>query len=204
MGPRPGSPAAETPRARAVLHRRASLRWRGVALFIFSFLLWPVSSSLAASVETSHTVTVVVVPTSLSMSDDAENFRLEFDDPMAGSDSSTRQVHYRVSGNAFSTGALPGIVSAEAECPTEEIELKAEVGSFVNDGTEGNILLHASAAGEQVVGSVPVPLAGKEQTSGEQAAMLNGTVPVEWKARSTRELSLDEYIVTLTVTLRDA
>ena len=204
MGPRPGSPAAETPRARAVLHRRALLRRRGAALFIFSFLLWPASSSLAASVETSHTVTVVVVPPSLSVSDDAGDFRLEFDDPMAGSDSSTRRVHYRVSGNAFSTGVLPGIVSAQAECPKEEIELKAEVGSFVNNGTEGNILLHASVAGEQVVGSVPVPLAGKGRTSGEQASMLNGTVPVDWKARSTGELSLDEYIVTMMVTLKDA
>ncbi len=166
-------------------------------------LLWPAAPAFAASVETSHNVTVVVVPTSLSVSDDTGDFRLEFDDPAAGSDSSTQLVHYRVSGNAFSTGALPGIVSAEAESPEEGIELKAEVGQFVNNGTEGNILLHASAAGEQVVGSVPVPLAGKEPTAGPQAEMLNGTVPVEWKASSTKDLSSGEYPTVLTVTLKD-
>ena len=203
MGPRSGSPATETPRARAVLHHRcASLRRRGTALFLL--LLWPVSSAFAASAETSHNVTVVVVPTVLSVSDDAGEFRLEFDDPAAGSDSSTQLVHYRVSGNTFSTGALPGIVSAEADGPKEGIELKAEVGEFVNDGTEGNILLHASAGGEQAVGSVPVPLAGKGPTSGTQAEMLNGTVPIQWKANSTKNLSSGEYPITLTVTLKDA
>lgn len=201
MGPRSGSPAAETPRARAVFYRRASSRWRGTALFIC--LLWPASSVLAASVETSHNVTVVVVPTALSVSDDAGDFSLEFDEAAAGSDSSAHLVHYRVSGNAFSTGALPGILSAEVESPEEGIELKADVGPFVNNGTEGNILLHASTAGEQVVGSIPVPLAGKDTTAGGQAEMLNGTVPIEWKASSTQELSSDEYPIVLTVTLKD-
>lgn len=201
MGPRSGSPATETLRARAVLHRRAATRGVAAALSLLASAL--AIPAWAASVETSHTVTVVVVPTSLSVSDDTGDFRLEFDDPTAGSDSSTQLVHYRVSGNAFSTGALPGIVSAKVNSPKEGIELKAEVGSFMNDGTEGNILLHTSAAGEQVVGSVPVPLSGKDPTAGPQAGMLNGTVPVEWKAGSTQVLSSGEYPVVLTITLKD-
>ena len=172
-----------------------------MALFIC--LLWPAASAFAASVETSHTVTVVVVPTSLSISEDAEGVSLEFNDPAAGSDSSTQLVHYRVGGNAFSTGPLPGILSAETDALQEGIEIKADVGPFVNNGTEGNILLHASAAGEQRVGSFPVPLAGKEPTVGRQAEMLNGTIPVEWKASSTKDLSQGKYPIVLTITLKD-
>ena len=201
MGPRSGSPATETLRARAVLHRRAATR--GVEAALFLLLLGAAGPLWAASVETSHTVTVVVVPTSLSVADDAGEFSLQFDNPATGSDSAARVVHYRVSGNAFSTGALPGVLSAEADSPKQGIELKAEVGPFVNNGTEGNILLHASADGEQVVGSVPMPLAGKDPTSGTQAEMLNGTVPIEWKASSTQDLSSGEYQITLTVTLKD-
>ena len=202
MGPRSGSPAAETPRARAVLCRRASSRWRGTAIFIC--LLWPASSVLAASVETSHNVTVVVVPTALSVSDDAGDFSLEFDEAAAGSQSSPQVVNYRVSGNSLPAGALSGVVSASVSSPGQGIELVADVGSFVNNGTEGNILLQEASSGDRVVGQTPVALADKGATSGTQAKVLNGTLPVVWKATAGQDLSAGQYPVSLIVTLKDA
>ncbi len=148
-------------------------------------------------------VTVIVVKPALSISDDTGGASLTFDDRAAGSDSSAQVVHYRVMGNSLPTGPLPGVVSAAVSGPPEGIELKAEVGQFVNNGTEGDILLHAYSSGDQVVGEVPVALAGKESTAGTQASMLNGTLAVAWKASAMQALSSGKYPVTLTVTVKD-
>ena len=203
MGPRSGSPATETLRARAVLHRRAATRSRRTALFLFSPLL-PSSSAWAASAETSHNVTVVVVKSTLSITDDSGDFSLTFDDPSAGSQSSPQVVNYRVSGNSLPAGALSGVVSASVSSPGQGIELVADVGSFVNNGTEGNILLQEASSGDRVVGQTPVALADKGATSGTQAKVLNGTLPVVWKATAGQDLSAGQYPVSLIVTLKDA
>ncbi len=201
MGPRSGSPATETLRARAVVHRRAATRGVGTALFLL-VLGWA-ALSWANSAETSHNVTVVVIKPALSIQDDAGDFALTFDRRAAGSESNSRVVNYRVSGNSLPTGPLPGVVSASVSGAAEGIDLKADVGQFVNNGTEGNILLHAASSGEQVVGQVPVALAGKEATTGTQASVINGTLPVAWKASATQDLSSGNYPVTLTVTVKD-
>ncbi len=202
MGPRSGSPATET-RARAVPHFRVFLHGSAAALFIILALGQAAPACWAASAETTHQVTVVVVPTSLSIADDIGSSSLKFNDPVAGAQSDPQTVQYRVAGNSFPSGALSGIVSVSMADPPEGIELKADVGTFTNNGTEGNILLHPTASGEQVIGTDPTPLAGKETTSGTQANILNGTLPVTWTAGAKQNLSADEYPVTLTVTLKD-
>ena len=137
MGPRSGSPATETLRAqKAVSHRRAATRG-GAAAFLFLGLGLIPPAAWAATAETSHQVTVVVVPSSLSVA---------------------------------------------TVNPPEGIELKADVGTFTNNGTDGDIVLHPASSGDQVVGTDPTPLADKEITSGTQANVLNGTLPVTWKA----------------------
>ena len=128
MGPRSGSPATET-RARAVFRAFAGTRGAAAALFLLT-LGWTLPLR-AASVETSHQVTVIVIPPSLSLKDDVqEGSSLTFEDPKTGAKSNARRINYRVGGNAFSTGALPGIVSAKVESPAPEIQLKADVGEF--------------------------------------------------------------------------
>ena len=203
MGPRSGSPATETLRAqKAVSHRRAATRG-GAAAFLFLGLGLIPPAAWAATAETSHQVTVVVVPSSLSVADDAGSSSLTFHTPAAGAQSSSQTVNYRVSGNTFPSGALSGIVSVATVNPPEGIELKADVGTFTNNGTDGDIVLHPASSGDQVVGTDPTPLADKEITSGTQANVLNGTLPVTWKAGAKQDLSSSEYPVTLTVTLRD-
>ena len=203
MGPRSGSPATETLRAKAVLFRRAATSG-GAAAFLFLSLGLIAPVGWAATVETSHQVTVVVVPTSLSVADDTgSSSSLKFNDPAVGSQSSSQTVNYRVSGNSFPSGALSGVVSVSMVNPPEGIELKADVGAFTNNGTDGDILLRQSSSGEQVIGTDLTPLADKETTSGTQDNVLNGTLPVTWTAGSEQDLPEGEYPVTLTVTLKD-
>ena len=202
MGPRSGSPATETLRARAVVFRRAATRGAATALFLFALIL--PASAWAASVETSHEVAVIVIKPALSISDDTGDFSLNFKNRSAGSDSSARTVNYRVTGNALPAGPQSGVVSASMASPMEGIQLKADVGDFVNNGTEGNILLHASSSNGQMVGRIPVALADKDATSGTQASVLNGTVPVRWKASATKDLSSSDYPITLTLTVKDS
>jgi len=158
----------------------------------------------ADSAQTSHDVSVVVVKSALSITDDTGNFSLTFDRAVAGASSSTQTVNYRVMGNGFPTGALPGVISAVVANPANGIELKADVGPFVNNGTEGDIVLQEAASGDQGVGVTSVPLANKGSTAGTQARVLNGTIPVTWKANATQDLSSGEYPLTVTVTLKDA
>ena len=166
-------------------------------------LLWH-SPARAASVETSHQVTVIVIPPSLSFQEEnGTSSSLTFDEPESGEESNEQRVNYRLGGNSFSSGPVPGLVTATVESP-EGIQMKAELGTFTNDGTRGNILLRAAVSGEQVIGEVPVELAEKGPTAGPQAEVLNGTLPVYWKASATQDLFSDNYQTTLTVTLKDS
>lgn len=157
----------------------------------------------ADSVEVSHTVAVVVVPPVLSIQDDSSSGGPVFEALQPGKDSAPQVVNYRITGNNFSTGALPGIVSAKVEGPENGIQFKADIGAFVNNGTQGNIQLHGAVAGEQVIGDVLVPLADKGPTAGPQAQMLNGTLPVQWKANAVKGISSGNSQTTLTITLKD-
>ena len=147
---------------------------------------------------------MVVVKSALSITDDSGDFSLTFDEGSVGSLSRPQVVNYRISGNSFPAGALTGVVSASVSNPARGVDLVADVGSFVNNGTEGNILLQESSSGGRVVGETPVALADKGATSGTQAKVLNGTLPVVWKASATQDLSAGEYPIALTVTLKDA
>ena len=203
MGPRSGSPATETRASVGSVPRRCAPTRAGAAVLLI--LALGLSADVwADSAQTSHDVSVVVVKSALSITDDTGNFSLTFDRAVAGASSSTQTVNYRVMGNGFPTGALPGVISAVVANPANGIELKADVGPFVNNGTEGDIVLQEAASGDQGVGVTSVPLANKGSTAGTQARVLNGTIPVTWKANATQDLSSGEYPLTVTVTLKDA
>ena len=161
-------------------------------------LCWP------ASVDDTHSVQIIVVNPGLSISDDTGDFSLTFDRGSRGAGSSTQVVNYKVFGNGLPSSALDGVVTAKINNPLQGIELQADVGGFTNQGTPGNIELHEHVGGFQEVSVQPVPLADKAATTGTQAKVLNGTLPVTWKATAVKDLPAGQYPVVLTVTLRDS
>jgi len=204
MGPRQGSPAAET--HKKVAPFPSTQRWRG-KVFLFALgliaLLDP-EGGWAASVDDTHTITVVIVQSALSITDDTGNFSLALSNGNAGSESAARMVNYRVQGNTLPTGALEGVISARIGQEIQGIELQGDVGTFVNTGTPGNIVLQENRPGYQAIGAVPVSLANKGATSGTQATIVNGTLPIAWKAVAREDLPASEQILSLTITLKDA
>lgn len=198
MGPRPGSPAAET-RYDVFILLSAVLLGAGVWIL-------PTSPTQAASKEVSHNVTVVVVQPALSFSE-PEEVSLQFEGTEAGSESESQTVTYRLKSNNASTGSAEGILTATLHGPAEGIELRADPGSFANEGPAGGVILVESDPGFQTLAdSIPVSLADKGPSLGygTEGTILNGNLSVTWKAAATENLSSDEYPLAVTITLKES
>ena len=196
MGPGQGSPAAET------RHER----------FAFLFLLLAAlgsggflpSYAWAASTDFSHNVSVVVVPPELSFRNDGEDPSLSFSRGSAGSESRPSETLYQISTNTLPTQSYDGVVSARIAEQPEGILLEADTGPFSNIGTQLNTILYENTSGYKTVGKELIPLAGKGSTSGTQAGVLNGILPISWKTTATKNLSPEEHLLIVTITLKDA
>ena len=203
MGPREGSPAPETLRARAVLFHRAARCGRTTALFILALLGWT-ALGWAATAEVHHEITVVVVHPQLSMDNPSESVPLTFSDRDVGSGSQAQRTEYRIATNAVSSLPYDGVVSAQVEKgSSSDILLEADVGSFTNLGAQGGSFLYEHAEGFQAIGSEPTSLARKSQGSDAQSDILNGELPVRWRAKAVHPLRESSYTVFVTVTLKD-
>ncbi len=194
MGPRQGSPAAETQRKKFTTFL--------LAVWILGSCTLP--SAWAATSEVTHQVTVVVVPPELSLKNEGENPSLTFSRRAAGSQSAPYEASYRIASNTLPTESYAGVVSARIEEIPDGILLQADVGSFSNNGTKGNIVLYENIPGYKTLGKELIPLADKTVTSGTQAGVLNGTLPISWQAIATKKLSLENNTLVVTVTLKDA
>lgn len=175
----------------------------GAALLAMSHVFFP-APCWGRSVETSQTVSVVVVEPMLSLTDDAGDLSLTLDRSETGVDSDARVVNYQVYGNVIPTTAVEGVISGKLSSGQDGIEIQADVGGFANQGTPGHAQIQEHQAGFQAVGTEPVPLADKGASSGGQGGVLNGTLPIAWKAAATEDLPAGTYPVILTVTLKDS
>lgn len=213
MGPSSGSPAAEIQLKSAPLPAGRG-RGRPVRCLLISlslgagFLaasqgLFP-SPCWGRSVETSHNVSVIVVEPVLSLSDDAGDLSLRLEGGNTGASSDARVVNYHVYGNVIPTTPVAGVISGKLAGGPEGIEIQADVGCFSNQGTAGHAQIQEHHAGFQAVGAELVPLADKGASSGDQGGVLNGTLPIAWKATSTGGLPDGTHPVILTITLKDS
>jgi len=157
----------------------------------------------AASVNDTDQVTISVNGV-LAISDTTGDFTLTFSDFEIGTDSDTQAVTYRVKSNNMVDTALDGVVSAQIDSAIYGVALKADVGTYANIGSTGNVALTEHAAGFATVGTTAVNLAKKATTTGNQKKILNGNLPITWKATATEDLTEGDYTTNLTVTLKDA
>ena len=112
MGPRQGSPAAET--------LRETLSFIGICLILLGGFAKPCGAGTA---EVSHSVTVVVVEPTLSLKDDTGHFSLAFKEGSAGASSTTQLVHYQIHGNTLSPP--PSTEWFQRSSPTRSRELRS-------------------------------------------------------------------------------
>ena len=173
-----------------------------ISLLGLTLLLGRSSRAWALTADDADTVTMDVNAV-LSISDTVGNFTLTFSDYVSGTDSSTQVVNYLVKANNVALAATTGIVSAKISALIQGIDLKGDVGTITNDGTDGNILLTESASGFTTMTTSATNMADKGVTSGDQGGVLRGTVPITWKGTTTVDRKSGTDNVTLTVTVKD-
>lgn len=184
MGPRTGSPAAETQYKLFVLLACSM----GLCLF-----------PKAAIAETSYAtqeLEIIVVPPEMGLSESR---------PSQMQTAESTLSLYRIKNNFVSDTAIEGFLSAQLKDSSEPIRVTASVGSFQSDSPQPEAQLHPVSGNRTLTKSSSVPLLDKGYSNQYQAHSLSGTVPVTWEAKSnSRGSSDDSPIVFVTLTLKDA
>lgn len=151
-------------------------------------------------VTTSHTVTIHI-PEVLSISSDAASFTLPFQAyARQGDETWAQTVTYTVQSNNMRQADGSPAINANLDFPYDRLDLKADVGAYVK--TSGNTELVEAQAGFRTVGTDNVTLANKGNTTqGSDGKLLNGTIPITYKAVATSDVPSGDQIHTLFVTL---
>ena len=162
-----------------------------------------VSNPLAgiAAEETTESTVTVSVPEVLSISSDASSFTLPFQEfPKAGIESWAQTVTYTVQSNNMQQADGAVALRAHLDFPYDRIDLKAQVGTYSK--TSGNTELVAANSDFVAIGTSNVTLANKGNTAeGSDGKLLDGTIPVTYKAVATDDVPSGDQIHILDVTL---
>ena len=151
-------------------------------------------------VTTNHTVTIQV-PEVLSIASDAASFTLHFPGyAKQGDESWAQTVNYTVQSNNMRQADGSPAINANLDFPYDRLDLKADVGSYAK--TSGSTELVEAQSGFMTIGTDTVALANKGNTAqGSDGKLLNGTIPVTYKAVATDDVPSGDQIHTLFVTL---
>lgn len=171
-----------------------------VVLTVFIGLGTATMGFAADWVTTNHAVTVQI-PEVLSISADASSFTLPFQDYITtGEESWAQTVIYTVQSNNMRQADASPAINANLDFAYDRLELKAEVGAFSK--TSGNTEIAAQAAGFVTVGTNNVTLAKKTgSTIGGDGKLLNGSIPITYKAVATDNVPSGDQTHTLYITL---
>jgi len=146
-----------------------------------------------------HQVTVTV-PEVLTITADTSAFTLTFADNVSGSETDTKTVVYTVESNDMGQADGTAAINANLDNLYENVDMKAQVGTYTK--ISGNTELAAANAGYVTIGTTNVAIANKDNTDvGTDGKLLNGTLPVTYKAVATADLSTGSQIHFLFVTL---
>lgn len=172
-----------------------------VALTVMISIVNPFTVLALDFVTKQHGVTVNVAEV-LSISADITNFTLTFSGPVAaGTESDTKTVTYTVQSNNMrqADGATAINANLDALLPYS-IDFLADVGGYSK--TSGNTELAESAAGFVKMVAANTAIAKKANTTaGSDGKLLNGTIPITYKAKANGEVPSGSYGNQLFVTL---
>lgn len=149
-------------------------------------------------VTTNHAVTVQI-PEVLSISSDASSFTLAFQDYInTGEESWSQTVTYTVQSNNMRQADGSPAINANLDFLYDRLDLKAQVGSYTK--TSGNTEIAAEQAGFVTVGTDNVTLA-KKANSLMDGKLLNGSIPIMYKAVATGDVPSGDQTHILNITL---
>lgn len=172
-----------------------------VKAMVFAAVLGISSISTAhADFETlGHQVTVAV-PEVLSITADTDAFSLTFATPEAGSESDTKTVVYTVSANDMGQADGDTAINANLDFLYEGVDLKAQVGTY--NKVAGNTELAAIDSGYVTIADSNTALVKKANSEvGTDGKLLEGTLPITYKAVATEDLPSGSQAHYLFITL---
>ena len=162
---------------------------------------FPVSALATDFVTTQHGVTVSC-PEVLSISSDTDNFTLTFTGfVQENSETDTKTVTYTVQSNNMRQADGQAAININLDADyADPLQLLADVGDYTL--TSGNTELAEQAGGfVQITKDVKAFAKKDNTTEGTEGKLLNGTIPIVYKAKATGELATGDYGNQVFVTL---
>lgn len=158
-------------------------------------------SVLAVDFVTKQHGVTVQVPEILSIAADTTNFTLTYAGYIKTNDeSSTKTVTYTVQSNNMRQADGATAVNANLDALYDRLDFLADVGTYTK--TSGNTEIAEAASGFVKVEATNTAIAKKANTvSGSDGKLLNGTIPVTYKAKATGDVPAGDQIRQLFVTL---
>ncbi len=157
-------------------------------------------SNAQADFETlGHQVTVAV-PEVLSITADTDAFTLTFASPDSGAETNSKTVVYSVSANDMGQADGDTAINANLDALYDGVDFKAQVGSY--NKIAGNTELAAANAGFVTMGTSNLGIAKKANSeAGTDGKLLEGTLPITYKAVATEDLPFGAQAHYLFITL---
>ena len=153
---------------------------------------------LADTKTVQHAVTITV-PTKLEIKANTANFTLTFADFAKSSETDSKTVVYGLKGNNVTR--LTSVLTGQLAALFPNIDFQADVGAFTK--VSGNATIVEAGAGFRTIGAAaPLGLANKQVDSGT-GKMVNGTLPITYKAVALNDLETGTFTQTLTISFID-
>lgn len=163
-------------------------------------LSYPFRAFAADFVTKQHGVTVQI-PEVLSLTADTTNFTVSFPGYAATNDeSTTKTVTYTVQSNNMRQADGATAINANLDVLYDQLDFLADPGTYTK--TSGNTEIAETAEGFIKINATNTAIAQKANTvSGSDGKLLNGTIPITYKAKATADVSGGDQIRQLFVTL---
>ncbi len=159
-----------------------------------------VVSPVYAATQAANQRVMIEVPSSLVISSSQNDFLLQFPDTYQGSETNSITVNYSISANGMMQADGAPAILAQLDGTFSGMDFKASVGRFAK--ISGDTELSPSAGGFVTIRDFALPLATKANSTGS-GRVLNGNLPITYKAVATSNLSSGIYARQLTITLTD-
>ncbi len=168
-----------------------------VAVICFA-LLFSLSSVYAADFKTVGHSATVSVPDSLAISADTTDVVLTFSNYVKDSESTSQTVNYTVLSNNMRQADGAAAINVNLDALYDRVDLKAKVGTYTK--VTGNTSLAAANADFVTIGTSNLGVALKTGSTGD-GKILNGTLPITYKAVATADMPTGNQTHLLFVTL---
>lgn len=173
---------------------------KGLGILVLAASMGLSGIAFAATDSHVHNVTLSV-PSQLFIASATNDYTLGFNSGHSnGSISDTLVVTYNVGSNTMSQADGAAAVSAQLDSVFADIDFQAQVGTYTKNS--GNTELVAASGSYVTIGSTATTLMNKANSTGD-GKVLDGSIPVTYRAVATSDLASGDRTQQLTVTLTD-